>query len=237
MGRRVLVTRPEPGAARTASRLAALGFEPILLPLTRTRPLPVAMAGLPKDAAAIAATSANALRHAPAELIAALAHLPCHAVGERTAEAARAAGFLLVHEGPGEAEALAAHMAASLSGMAVVYLCGRVRLSTFEQRLGGASVRVHTVETYDTAEIGYESAEIAARLDGHPVDTVLLYSVKAAQVIRAIVRRPDLAPLFGDAIFMCLSGRVAAALEPAGRQRIHVSGEPNEEALFDLLRG
>ncbi|MHA6642510.1 uroporphyrinogen-III synthase [Mesorhizobium sp. A623] len=237
MRRRVLVTRPEPGAARTATRLAALGFEPVLLPLTRTHPLPVTIDGLPEDAVAIAATSANALRHAPAELIAALAHLPCHAVGKRTAEAARAAGFLSVHEGPGDAEALAAHMAASLSGMAVVYLCGRVRLSTFEQRLGAASVRVHPVETYDTVAIGYDSAEIAASLDGHPVDTVLLYSVKAAQAIRAIARTPELAPLFDDASFLCLSRRVAAALDPLGRERIHVSREPNEEALFDLLRG
>ncbi|RWD98328.1 MAG: uroporphyrinogen-III synthase, partial [Mesorhizobium sp.] len=30
---RVLVTRPEPGASRTARRLEAPGFQPILLPL------------------------------------------------------------------------------------------------------------------------------------------------------------------------------------------------------------
>ncbi|MGB5801993.1 MAG: hypothetical protein WBG88_17980, partial [Mesorhizobium sp.] len=42
MARRVLVTRPEPGAAGTAKRLAALGFEPVLLPLTQTVALPVA---------------------------------------------------------------------------------------------------------------------------------------------------------------------------------------------------
>ena len=34
MGLRVLVTRPEPGAGRTAARLQAAGFEPIVLPLS-----------------------------------------------------------------------------------------------------------------------------------------------------------------------------------------------------------
>ena len=32
--KRVLVTRPEPGASRTAARLEADGFAPIVLPLT-----------------------------------------------------------------------------------------------------------------------------------------------------------------------------------------------------------
>ncbi|TIX52492.1 MAG: uroporphyrinogen-III synthase, partial [Mesorhizobium sp.] len=38
---RVLVTRPEPGASRTAQRLLDQGFQPILLPLTETVALPV----------------------------------------------------------------------------------------------------------------------------------------------------------------------------------------------------
>ncbi|TJX45058.1 MAG: uroporphyrinogen-III synthase, partial [Mesorhizobium sp.] len=33
---RVLVTRPEPGASRTARKLEEMGFEPLLLPLTET---------------------------------------------------------------------------------------------------------------------------------------------------------------------------------------------------------
>ncbi len=120
---RVLVTRPEPGASRTARRLEDQGFQPLLLPLTRTQALPVD--ALPGDVAAVAITSANAIRHAPREIVAALAALPCHAVGARMAQAARAAGFLSVDEGPGTAEALADALAGSLSGRSVVYLCGR----------------------------------------------------------------------------------------------------------------
>ncbi|RVD11473.1 uroporphyrinogen-III synthase, partial [Mesorhizobium sp. M7A.F.Ca.ET.027.02.1.1] len=39
---RVLVTRPEPGASRTAHRLEEAGFQPVLLPLTETKALPAA---------------------------------------------------------------------------------------------------------------------------------------------------------------------------------------------------
>ncbi|TIU99050.1 MAG: uroporphyrinogen-III synthase, partial [Mesorhizobium sp.] len=89
---RVLATRPEPGASRTAQRLLDQGFQPILLPLTETVALPVDADGVANNAVAVAVTSANAVRHAPKEIIAALAGLPCHPVGKRTAEAAHTAG-------------------------------------------------------------------------------------------------------------------------------------------------
>ncbi|WP_392354638.1 hypothetical protein V8F63_04600 [Brevundimonas sp. LF-1] len=38
--RRVWVTRAEPGAARTADRLTALGFEPVVVPLLTLAPCP-----------------------------------------------------------------------------------------------------------------------------------------------------------------------------------------------------
>ncbi|MGB3901482.1 MAG: uroporphyrinogen-III synthase [Mesorhizobium sp.] len=286
MARRVLVTRPEPGAARTAKRLAALGFEPVLLPLTHTIALPVAVdcvvlpgAGrpppltplhkgegntgtpiFPKIAGAdrrdtpaespsplwggvrdggtalvVAVTSANAIRHAPPELLAALAHLPCHAVGEKTAQAARGAGFSAVRAGPGNAETLAGEIAASLAGQGLVYPCGRVRFAGFEQRLRAAGVRVFPIETYDTVALPYDDEAVATCLDGRPVDAVLLYSARAAGAMAAFARRPALVPLLGNATFACLSSRVAGALATVAGDRIRVSREPNEEALFRLL--
>src|SRR5690242_5318981 len=118
---RVLVTRPEPGASRTARTLEAQGLHPVLLSLTETVGLPVETGVAAKNVAASAVTSANAVRHAPKALIAALARLPCYAVGKRTAEACRAAGFLSVSEGLGDAAALADAIAADLAGKAIVY--------------------------------------------------------------------------------------------------------------------
>ncbi|MBN9252948.1 MAG: uroporphyrinogen-III synthase, partial [Mesorhizobium sp.] len=91
--RRVLITRPEPGASHTARKLAELGFEPVLLPLSDTIPLFPEPSAVPSDAAAVAITSANAIRHAAPDLLSALSSLPCHAVGTKTAQAARSAGF------------------------------------------------------------------------------------------------------------------------------------------------
>lgn len=233
---RVLVTRPEPGASRTMRRLEDQGFQPILLPLTETVALPVDADGTADKAAAVALTSANAVRHAPKEVIAALAALPCHAVGKRTAEAARAAGFLSVSEGPGDAEALADALAGGLAARTVVYLCGRVRFPAFEARLKAAGVQVRAVETYDTVAPSYPDAAIVERLTGQPVEAVLLYSAMAAAAVQGLMNRPALHGLFEGARFFALSGRIAAALDHDLGKKIHIASEPSEDALLGLLQ-
>jgi uroporphyrinogen-III synthase len=218
-------------------RLQELGFEPILLPLTETMTLPIAANAAGDNAAAVAITSANAVRHAPKELIDALAALPCHAVGARTAEAARAAGLLSVSEGPGDAEKLADTIAAGLSGKAIVYLTGRVRFPAFEARLRQAGVEVRAIETYDTVSLNYSDDEIRARLSDRAADSVLLYSAKAAAALQTLVNRPRLGDLLGKTQVFALSGRIASAFGDAAGKKIRVAREPQEEALLDLLRG
>ncbi|ESZ47154.1 uroporphyrinogen-III synthase [Mesorhizobium sp. RSR565B] len=232
---RVLVTRPQPGASRTMRRLQELGFEPLLLPLTETVTLPVGADAASDNAVAVAVTSANAVRHAPKELIRALAALPCHAVGRRTAEAARWAGFLSVSEGAGDAERLAEAIAAGLSGKAVVYLTGRVRFPAFEAPLRKAGVEVRTVETYDTISLDYSDDEIRARLSHQAVDAMLLYSAKAAAALQALTDRAGLRDLFENMQVFALSERVAAAFDNAAGKKIRIAREPQEEALLELL--
>lgn len=233
MGGRVLVTRPEPAASATARRLEAAGFSPIILSLSQTRPLLVDAAAFPDHMNAVAVTSANAVRHAPAELIAALSARRCFAVGKKTAKAAQDAGFRLVTEGPGDAVGLAAMIAAELPLNArIAYLTGRVRLPDFEQRLAEAGYRPHIVETYDTCFIDQSAETLSALPKDGPVDAVLLYSAKAAEAFSSLAKHDS---RLSSARCLCLSGRVADALQGAQSDRIFVADEPSEEALMALL--
>jgi uroporphyrinogen-III synthase len=233
---RVLVTRPEPGAARTAARLAALGHQPILLPLSETRPLPTDDVMLPADAAAVAVTSANALRHAQTSLLGRLAHLPCYAVGRRTGEASRNAGFGPVSEGPGDAAGLAEAIGPKLAGGTLVYLCGRERFPGFEADLAASGVRVHAVETYDTVPLDWPSEAVAARLGHRSVTALLLYSARAAQAAAALLARPELAELFGACRVLALSERIGGAFRAgAATGKVCVAAAPNEDGLVELL--
>ncbi|HYE27170.1 MAG TPA: uroporphyrinogen-III synthase [Allosphingosinicella sp.] len=111
--------RPEPGASETAARARRIGLDAVVAPLFAIRPV-----AAPAPAAggydAVLLTSANGARHAPPGLTG----LPCFAVGERTAAAARAAGFGAVTSGPSDGAAAAALMAAAGVGRAL-HLCGR----------------------------------------------------------------------------------------------------------------
>ncbi len=234
MARRVLVTRPDPGATRTARRLESLGFEPVLLPLSETRAVPVARESVPTNAVAVAVTSANALRHAPSGLIERLSRLPCHAVGARTADCARKAGFISITEGPGDAAGLADQISGALGRATLAYLCGRVRMPDFEHRLGLAGVRVVPVETYDTVGLTPSPAFVSQQLGGQPVDAVLIYSARAAAAFGDLIAAQEEAErLLGRATRLCLSGRIAAALGEGFNAQ--VAPAPNEDALLELL--
>ena len=159
--------------------------------------------------------------------------LPCHAVGKRTAEAARAAGFRTVTEGPGDATGLARSIAAGLAGRKLAYICGHERFPGFEDFLSSAGVTVCPIETYDTVAVAYADQTVRARLSDDPVAAVLLYSVKAAAYARGLLARPALAPLFANARVLALSQRIGTAFGPSAQ----AAPRPQEDELLALLDG
>ncbi len=121
---RVLVTRPQPGAAATAARLRAMGHDAVEAPLLAVGTLAWALPD-PLPPAVMLTSAAAARVVAPAG--AALAALPCFTVGEATAAAARAAGFADIRSGAGTAQALVGAIAAA--GFAsVLHLAGSDRV-------------------------------------------------------------------------------------------------------------
>jgi len=233
MAGRILVTRPQPGADRTARRLSELGLVPVVLPLFETVPVAIETGSAPA-ADALVVTSANALRHAPETLLRRFAATPCFAVGAETGEVARSLGLGSVEVGPGDAIALADRVASRLGkGAATLYLCGRVRLGDFERILAERGLGVRAVETYDTVEIPDAAEAVAALLRTDPPSGVLLYSAGAARMIGRLVE-PD-APPSASTLWYCLSRRVAAALSGVDPGLVRIAAEPSEAALLELL--
>lgn len=232
---RVLVTRAEPDASVTARRLKALGHEAEILPLFETRALDAGSLGLPTEPGIVAATSANALRHTPRELVTALADVACYCVGKKTAKAAREAGFLHVHDAGSDAEGLARQIIAAAGGKTVTYLCGRVRRPTFEDQLKAAGYAVSAIETYDTVPIDISHVDEFLAAVHQPIDAALVYSALSAEVLASFVQNPDAIHLFENVIYLCLSSRVADAMKGLGLRRIITSAEPTEDALLSLL--
>ena len=231
---RVLVTRPEPEARATADRLTRIGFDPIVLPLTRIVALHP-QAPDPGRFDMVAVTSANAVRHAPQELLGRLASLPCAVVGERTAAAARAAGLDVAIVGEADAAALGQLIAGTIRPRdRVLHLCGRHVAGGLADTLSRHDIVTEELATYDAVIEDHGDAQIAAIL-ADPPDAVLLYSPRAANAFLALLDRPDGCKAVEHMVFVCISPGVAARFEARPEVAPLVAATPSETAILSVL--
>jgi uroporphyrinogen-III synthase len=230
---RLLVTRPEPDAQRTAEILRTRGCDVIVAALTRVEMLTPKLGVGPWRALALtSANAARALEQHPqrAELV----ELPVYVVGRRTAAAACAAGFRDIHSADGSADDLARLLAERLGSGALLYLAGEDRAGDLAGALARCGIAVETAVVYRAARISAVSPEMAEAFAGG-VDGVLHYSRRSAELYLDCARtagrlREALAPAH-----YCLSRSVAAPLVAAGAADVRIASRPAETALLDLL--
>ena len=104
----VIVIRPQPGCDATVAAARAMGLDARAFPLFAVRALPWS-APDPQSYDALLIGSANAFRHG-GENLAACRGKPVYAVGQTTADAARAAGFEVAAVGRGGLQMLFAQL-------------------------------------------------------------------------------------------------------------------------------
>jgi uroporphyrinogen-III synthase len=234
---RLIVTRPEPDGARTATKLRALGHDVELVPLLRIEPVRDVDLGAGPFAAAVM-TSANALSGvASHERIAELRSLPVFAVGRRTAEAARAAGFPDVISANGNQRDLV-HLVPRFVAPGpkpLLYLAGEDRSGDLAGDLAALGLPVRTVVVYRAvaaSEFPYavHNALTLGRFDG-----VLHFSRRSAEsFLRCANAGEVLRPALSVAHY-CLSSQVAEPLVAAGAAAVRIAPWPEEAALIELV--
>ncbi|MFN3669964.1 MAG: uroporphyrinogen-III synthase [Brevundimonas sp.] len=215
--RRVWITRAEPGARRTADRLSALGFSPVVTPLLAIRPLPQPSPDL-TGIAALAVTSRNGV--AAFAALSAARDLPVFAVGDATAAAARAAGFADVRSAAGALDDLARLLAAEAPADGVVLAPGAREPAGDLPALLVGRVSVRPLAVYEAVETG--AAAPAA------FDAVLVHSPRAGRALAA------LGPFAGQ-VAIPISPAAAAPLEGGSGLDIRLAARPDEAAMFEAL--
>jgi uroporphyrinogen-III synthase len=232
---RLLVTRPEPDAERTAAVLQARGHSVVIAPLLRVEPLAGAAIGS-GPWAAVLVTSAN-IAQAIAEhaVRAALIHLPVFAVGERSARAMRTLGCPNVISAGGNAGDLARIVAAHLNPPArLLYLAGEQRSGDLGGELRAKGFAVETVAIYRAVTADTLPPEAAAALAGG-IDGVLHFSRRSAEAYLEAARAAGLLESALRPAHFCLSAQVAAPLQGAGCRLVRVARQSAETALLDLI--
>jgi uroporphyrinogen-III synthase len=232
---RILLTRPEADAQRTAAALRACGHDVILAPLLDLEILPDADLG-DGSWSAVLVTSANAVRaiavHRRRDE---LRNITVFTVGDRTAQAMRDCGFTGVTSAGGNVNDLAGLVAARMKPPArLLYLAGEERSGDLAGLLRDRNFVVHTALVYRavvTANLPRDAADaLTTGLGG-----VLHFSRRSAEAYVNAARNTGLLEdALGKPVHFCLSARIAEPLKEAGAADIRIAERPDEAALIAL---
>ena len=236
--RAVLITRPEPGANETAALIRALGLEPVLAPLMRVKLLAMRLPS-PGTIQAILATSANA--------IAGLAATPANeldrshpllAVGDATAERARAAGFTATESASGNAKDLTALTCRRLQpgGAPLLLACGRGHGLPLAEALRQQGFKVLRRLAYATVPLQTlpELAIDALRAD--KLRAALFFSAETAHLFVSLTRRAGLENSVRNVAALAISPPAGVALSALQWGDLSIAARPNQDELLALLK-
>ena len=222
----ILVTRPEPGATRTANRLRAMHFSPFILPLSKTYNLQVNENWLICDV--VIATSEAVFLHSEKNLLNKLCEKVLYCVGTRTAEAAQMAGFKNIAYISRDIFDLFQSLDCD-ANTRLLYLAGRIRRPDLENMLETKFPNINILEVYDTKPIILEEQQKAQIPD--KIEAVMLYSAMAATGLTQIEQYMN-----ESTVLLCLSTRIANAIPKAILSVPVIAYEPNEEAMLNGLK-
>jgi uroporphyrinogen-III synthase len=239
---RVLITRPESRAGKTAAKLTELGHEVERMPLsTPVHDRSKAEAAIATPHAAIAVTSAEAVRGLAEMGTALTPHLDTQvfAIGKATAHAARAMGFRNVEASIGSGTELASlvltHYAAARPSQPILYLAGERRMGRFEKLLAENDINIVVAETYRMERIPYSLEEQQAMLIDRKADAVFFFSREAANAFFDLDVFQQSREAIRKTLFLCLSRNIAEAVPEELQNSAVVSDTPDEDELIDLL--
>ncbi len=238
----ILVTRPEPDNTTTVAALRAAGHDVLSAPMLRFEAVPL-QDDPDQHYGAVIVTSANALRAiAGQSALPALLDLPLFAVGDKTAEAARDAGFRKVFSADGDAAALRDLIASKKSttkrlksGDPLLYLAGADLARDLAGELGARGFTVVTQTTYRMAPVAKLPPDIAEAFFAGTISAVLHYSRRSARAFIEAVRAGGMEISALALPQCCLSDAVAAIMRDAGAVQVMVARTPDENAMFALL--
>ena len=232
---RLLITRPEPDATRSAEVLRVLGHDVLVVPLLSTQTIEANFEG---PYGAVLMTSANAARALSSHPRACeLTTLPAFTVGARSAEAARAAGFADVTSADGALADLVRLAAARSAGRSqrLLYLAGADRAGDLAGEIAVHGVAVDTAVIYRAVAAEQLPAKLAQALSNSGLDGALHYSRRSVTILIELAGSAGVLDALLSLVHYCLSAEVAAPLGNAGAHQISVAPRPEEAALIDLL--
>lgn len=212
---RIIVLRPEPGAAATLRRASERGLEAHAIPLFDIEPVEWLVPD-PSDFDALLLTSAKAVRHGGPGLEL-FRGLPVHSVGEATARAARDAGFTVATVGDSDVNGLLGSIDTNLR---LLHLCGEHRTVPDAARHAITPIPVYRARAREHVEIEAAAGSVA-----------LVHSPRAGTRLAELV---DAQPIDRSTIIIAAISQAAAEAAGGGWAAVDTAATPTDEALLAL---
>ncbi len=230
---RILVTRPEHDARRTAKKLEALGHSALCAPLMTVQPTQTPPPSGPFDI--ILVTSANGAARLDA--------LPgwhgriVYAVGPRTAKAVLAMGDVAdMRIAEGDAVSMIAQITAACDRESrILHVTGIDHKPEPDASLRAGGFDVVTWAAYEAVAAARLPVATASALKAQTLDAALHYSRRSVEVLRRLAEAEGYATAFDALNHFCLSEDVAEPLRRRKTGSIIVASAPSEAALLELL--
>lgn len=234
--RGVIVTRPEPGLSETMAAVADAGWLPLASPalvvqrhtLRLPQKLPAAIlltSGQAVSAVVVAAQQAKAL------------DMPVYAVGDRTAQRARDAGFTCVKSADGDARALVSLLQTHQQPeQGSLLLCSGARqgveLAAWCRQAG---FKVTRRVVYAAKPIQKITEQTRTAIQAAKVAVVLFFSAESAASWLAALPEAEQKRLAAQARAVVISGRVADVLRNAGWHDVQIAAHVSAAAIMEAL--
>lgn len=222
------VTRTEPDNARTAELLREMVCGVLTVPVLRTCTVQSRWpAELPE---ALVFTSLNGVRyHQPRpEFL----DLPVYTVGDRTGQAALAAGYRNVRSADGDVHDLERLVCGAMpAGRTIFHLSARQPAGDLVGNLKRAGLRARTVVVYETRPVPMaELIEALPPLEN--IGGILVHSPRAGRHVREVV---DCSTVCFTGTIYCISRAAAAPFTGLRDVRVAVADRPNQDAMLQLI--
>ncbi len=233
---KALVTRPREDARAIAEALRERHIEVLVEPLLDIvihRGIALPQTGVQ----GFLATSANGVRALAANDR--RRDLPLWAVGEATAQKARALGFAAVESAGGDVDSLADLVIAKADPQAggLVHAAGSVQAGDLAGRLGAAGFQVERAVLYEARSVDSLSSSLLAALDAGELGMALFFSPRTAatfvKLAIAAGRQGDCSKIDAYA----LSRAVAERLNLLAWRSVRCASHPDQAAMLAAIDG
>lgn len=198
---------------------------------------------------AVAFSSANGVKALVRADVPVPGRLPCFCVGERTAAAAREAGFTDVFTARHTLESLADLIRTSFQPLPakqerphLLHLRGEVAADDLDALIGRSDITIEPLIVYRTRpapdielDLKHFLEQNAARTHAEQIDAITLYSPRTAALFADLVNRTATAHHLKTVIALCLSSAIADHANALPFKSVVTAATPSTEALIDLI--